>query len=157
MIRVFYKPCGKSYKEQHAAAYELLYAASDICGIPYYGVEKTKDGKPYFVGSPDAFFSIAHGNSYAVVAIGDKECGVDIEGGREISPRISKRYLGGAQGKEALILWTQRESFGKLDGKGFFAKKSNKKVVYKSFDLGDSVITVCAYEGTEISDKLESI
>lgn len=157
MIRVFYTPCGKSYKEQHTAAYELLYAAADICDLPSGRVEKTEDGKPYFADIEGTFFSIAHGCGYAVVAIGDRECGVDIEGQRGISDRISKRYLGGAQGKEALILWTKKESYGKLNGKGFFADAPAEGIVFKSFDLDGCAVTVCAYEKSEISSIIERI
>lgn len=157
MIRVFYRPCGKSYKEQHTAAYELLYAATDICGLPFGRVEKTESGKPYFADTEGTFFSIAHGSGYAVVAIGDKPCGVDIEGGKPISERVRRRYLGGAEGEDAIRRWTEKESYGKLNGKGFFAEEPAEKIAFKSYCLDALTVTVCFHEGSEISDKLEMI
>ncbi len=148
MIKVFYRACGETHEEQHAAAYELLYAAADFCG---YGaaslkVEKTEQGKPFFAGRDDLFFSISHTARLAVCAISDSPCGVDTERMREIPKRVSDRYLGGKSGIEALYLWTERESFGKLDGRGFFAEPASKKVFFSRFVLDDAVITAASYE-----------
>ena len=42
MISVFYRPCGKTYQEQHTAAYELLDAAVSFLGHTMGRIEKTE-------------------------------------------------------------------------------------------------------------------
>ena len=155
MIRVFYRPCGNTYKEQHTAAYELLGAAVSILKLPSGEIKKTELGKPYFADCPNTFFSISHTDGLAAVAIGDSACGVDVERNKVISERIRDRFLNGASKEEAILRWTQRESYGKLEGSGFFAPVTDETVAFKTFFVGDYTVTVCAYEGTEISDKLE--
>lgn len=157
MIRVFIRPCGSTYNEEHAAAYELLYAAVSLMGLPYSRVEKTDMGKPYFPDAPETFFSISHSRGYAVVAVGDEACGVDIEGGREISERIRNRYLNGAIGDEALLRWTERESRGKLFGGGFFDESGTDTVKYRHFEHNGLNVTVCALKEDGLPEKIESI
>lgn len=156
MIRVYYRPCGKTHNEQHTAAYELLDAAASLHGHPAGRVEKTKEGKPFFPEATTLHFSIAHTNGYAVVAIGDAPCGVDIEKIRPLPERVCQRYLDGAEGTEALRRWTERESYGKLDGRGFFAEAPEEKVRFVSYTtLPDHLITVCVKDGTAVCDRLE--
>ncbi len=154
MIRVFYRPCGNTYKEQHTAAYELLGAAVSLLGLPLGRIEKTELGKPYFADCPNTFFSISHTNGLAVVAIGDSECGIDAEKNREVSERIRNKYLSGSSENDAIIKWTERESYGKLEGSGFFAKNKDIKVKYVSYVIyGDFTVTVCAEEDKIIDEK----
>lgn len=151
MIRVYYRPCGKTHNEQHTAAYELLDAAASLHGYAAGRVEKTKEGKPFFPDVPALHFSIAHTDGYAVVAIGDAPCGVDIEKIRLLPERVCRRYLDGATGEEALYRWTERESYGKLDGRGFFAEAPKEKVVFcHDTSLPAYLVTVCVKDGTVI-------
>lgn len=152
MIKVFFRQCGETYGEQHAAAYKLLYAAAAFCGYEVSSAEikRTDMGKPYFPDRSDLFFSLSHSGRYAVCAIGDIPCGVDIEKNREIPHRVCDRYLGGAAGKNAICRWTMRESFGKIGGGGFF-KGDNipDDAVFGFFEYEDYFMAVCAcgYDG----------
>ena len=157
MIRVFVRPCGKTHNEEHAAAYELLYAAAELMGLKTGRVEKTKEGKPYFPEAENTFFSISHGGGYAAVAIGDSPCGLDIEGGREISEKIRNRFLDGASEADAILRWTERESRGKLFGGGFFDENHSEKVYYRYFSLPSLAVTVCAINENALPDKLEKL
>lgn len=149
MIRVFYRPCGHTHNEQHTAAYELLYAAAAVCQLPSGRVEKTEEGKPYFPDAPSTFFSLSHTDGYAVCAIGDCPCGVDIEAEREVSERLRRRFLGGASEKDALRLWTEKESFGKLDGKGFFTDGSHEHVIFRYYtEIPSHLLTLCLPAGS---------
>ncbi len=154
MIYVFCRSCGDLHEEQHTAAYELLYAAASFVGLPTGKIAKTEAGKPYFEDIDGVFFSISHTKGLAVVAIGDRNCGIDLEAHREISPRVRNKYLGGATGDEALKLWTQKESFGKYEGSGFFAENNGQKVKFTSFSKENYVITLCTDESTEVCEKL---
>ncbi len=149
MIKLFFRRCGETYSEQHAAAYELLYAAAEICGchVSENEILKTEKGKPYFKGREDVHFSISHSGGYAAVVIGDIPCGVDIEGGREISERVSERYLEGKKGRDALLKWTERESLGKLTGEGFFCGENIPDgLKYTHFEIDSYTVTVCSAE-----------
>ena len=154
MITVFCRTCGNTYKEQHTAAYELLYAAASLLGLKAGEVKKTEKGKPYFENTEGVFFSIAHTDGLAVAAIGDENCGIDVETEREISERVRNKYLEGKNGREALELWTRKESFGKYEGSGFFAENNGEKVKFTSFSMENYVITLCTREDTEVCEKL---
>ena len=156
MIRVFTRPCGKTYNEQHKAAYELLGVAAALCGYEVTEIKKTEKGKPYFENS-NVFFSISHTDGYVAVAIGDSPCGVDIEGGREISKKIRTRFLNGCDEANDLEEWTKKESFGKLTGDGFFTDIKNDSIIFKHFKVSSLLITACAYKGEEISSVIETI
>lgn len=157
MIRIFYRLCGKTYNEQHTAAYDLLYAAASVCGLPAGRVQKTENGKPYFPDEKGTFFSLSHTDGYAVCAIGDSPCGIDIERDRAISDRIINKYLGGCARSEALRRWTERESLGKYVGRGFFTDLPKEKVSFVSYTIGNCLITLCTKEGTEVSSFPEQI
>ncbi len=153
MITAFVKPCGKTYEEQHKAAYELLYAAASFLGLTVGQIEKTENGKPYFPDTRGVFFSIAHADGMAAVAIGDSKCGIDIEGNREVSERIREKYLDNAPEDEALLRWTERESYGKYEGSGFFAEPNYENVSFKTFFVDGFTVTVCANKGETVEIK----
>lgn len=154
MIAAFCRPCGKTHEEQHKAAYELLYAAASFLGLTVVGrVEKNDAGKPYFPDTPSIHFSIAHANGMAAVAIGDSPCGIDVEGNREVSKRIREKYLDNAPENEALLRWTERESYGKYEGSGFFTEPNYENVSFTTFTLNGFIITVCTNKGETVEIK----
>ena len=158
MIRVFYRPCGDTHSEQHTAAYELLDAAARVMGRSAGRVAKTEEGKPYFPDEPSLFFSLSHTDGYAVCAIGDAPCGVDIEGERAISRRIRERFLDGASEEEAVLRWTMRESYGKLEGRGFFAGEPPKDARFVTYrTLPGFTVTVCVLGDPEVSEAMEPL
>ncbi len=149
MIRVFYRPCGNTHSEQHTAAYELLDAAARVMGHTPGQTAKTALGKPYFPDDPMLFFSLSHTDGYTVCAIGNAPCGIDIERERKISRRLRERFLDGASEEEAILCWTRRESYGKLEGRGFFAGKPPKEAQFVTYHtLPNHLITVCVW-GTD--------
>lgn len=153
MITAFTRPCGKKHEEQHTAAYELLYAAASFLGYSVGEIKKTEEGKPFFPDTPNVFFSIAHANGMAAVAIGDSKCGIDIEGDRKISNRIRDKYLGGVSEEEALLHWTERESYGKYEGSGFFAEPNYEGVKFTTFSVDDFTVTVCTDKNETVEIK----
>ena len=153
MIAAFYKPCGKTYEEQHKAAYELLYAAASFLDLSAGKVEKDENGKPFFPDAPSVFFSIAHADGMAAVAIGSSKCGIDVEGKRKVSERIRKKFLNGANEDEALLRWTERESYGKYEGSGFFAEPNYDGVSFTTFTVNGFTVTVCADKNDTVEIK----
>ncbi len=148
MTKIYFRTCGNSYKEQHAAARELLFAAASYMGYEAdeSDIEILEGGKPIFREIP-LYFSLSHSGSYVACAIGDTPCGVDLQEIKEVSERISKKYLGGAVGKAAVVRWTELESYGKLTGKGVSGlsdRSTCSKECFHSFDvLNGYVLTVC--------------
>ncbi len=153
MIAAFYKSCGKTHEEQHKAAYELLYAAASFLGFSVGRIEKDENGKPFFPDTPNIHFSIAHADGMTAVAIGDSPCGIDIEGNRKVSQRIREKYLDNASTDEALVRWTERESYGKYEGSGFFASPNYENVSFTTFSVDGFTVTVCATKGETVEIK----
>ena len=153
MIAAFYRTCGKTYEEQHKAAYELLYAAASFLGYSVGEVKKTEEGKPYFPDTPSVHFSVAHAVGRVAIAIGDSQCGIDIEGERTVSKRIRDKFLGGVSEDEALLRWTERESYGKYEGSGFFAEPNYEGVNFTTFKIENFTVTVCADKNEKVEIK----
>lgn len=88
-------------------------------------------GKPYVQGHENMFFNISHSEGKVICAVSEKECGADIE--KIAAPAemdmIASRFftvyernaiLLSANPTEAFIrLWTLREAYVKMRGKGF--------------------------------------
>ena len=77
--------------------------------------------KPVFVNRP-LHFSLSHSGNLAAVLISEAPCGVDIELVRpEVAERLRERCLSDAERArdcDFFELWTQKECFAKLDGRG---------------------------------------
>ena len=86
----------------------------------------------------------------AAVAIGDAKCGIDIEGDRKVSKRIREKFLDGAKEEDALLRWTERESYGKYEGSGFFAEPNYDNVSFTTFILNGFTVTVCAGKNEKV-------
>ena len=148
MIRIFFRRCGGSYPEQHAAAYELLCTAASLSGYGITGLElkKTPSGKPYFADSTgkeaDFHFSISHSGNIAACAIGNIPCGIDVET-KPVPERVMKRFFPDCTDKdEAITLRTIMESSGQLDVFVFLAVP-DRELFFVSFKKDGFTLTVC--------------
>ena len=163
MIRVFIRQIQRSdhvqeqgrvtLTEQRACADALLrrvlreYYGESAVGL---AIARGENGKPYFPGAPEICYNISHAGDYAVLAIGEEPVGVDIEKIRPIHPRVAERYLGNAHltGREAILAWTKRESYGKFTGEGVFAKDYTLPHVFTELAAPEGyVICVCTASG----------
>ena len=112
----------------------LLNKALDSCGLSgKYTIAYGKYGKPYFPQIKDQFrFSLSHSGEYAVCVMAPCETGCDIETVKPFREAVAKRVFTGEEylwlsaeknagrGDEAFCrLWTLKESFLKVTGKGF--------------------------------------
>lgn len=90
-----------------------------------------EQGKPYLPGVPDFHFSITHSGRIAALAVSDAEIGCDLEQIRTPDLLVARRLFseeekerltaaGTKEEQEDLFfrLWTLRESFLKVTGKG---------------------------------------
>ncbi len=100
-------------------------------GVKNFLLRYGEAGKPYLENRKDLFFSLSHSGKYAVGAFWKNEIGVDIQEISEHSEKVIRRvttdrefeYLSNldANMKSEVFtrLWTAKESFLKLLGKGF--------------------------------------
>ena len=123
-----------------------------------YGLEERtmeydvgKQGKPYFRYNPDIHFSLSHSGDYAICSIGSHETGNDIElikSGRE---RVAKRFFATEEldwiyetqdprerDNRIFRIWTMKESFLKVTGRGMSLPLKNFAVML-SDDGGVSI------------------
>lgn len=120
--------------EQRSLLGECLarYRLSVVTGIPPSELDLTRSekGKPELADAGPVHFNISHSGDWVVVAVAEKEVGIDVEKIRDPQYRIAERFfskpeltelnrLDGEQ-KTAYFfdLWTLKESYLKLLGKG---------------------------------------
>ena len=119
------------------AASEALirHAAASQSDVPPL-LQTAADGKPYAANLPAFHFSLSHSGSWAVIAWGGSEVGIDVEKivpGRNVHA-IARRWfspeecthLDSASDSDAAFttLWTARESILKYFGTGFSANST---------------------------------
>ncbi len=149
-------------------------------------VEKC-NGKPFFKNLPEVFFNASHSGNCAVCSFSDEEIGCDVEKSDRANTEIAKRffvrtecdYIFSAKTEKEMSerffrLWTLKESYLKLSGKGLqggldsfeiiFDKSFNngiavkeksefKKVYFKEYKYLDYYISVCS-RSSVFSDNL---
>lgn len=125
----------ESTRLQSVAAGYLLYYALKELGIDLKDLSFIKGAKdkPYIKEHPEIFFNLSHSNDYAVLAISDKEVGIDIEKLRPVRSPLVVKALGQEAADQLLSLpdteqimeffrqWTMKESYGKYTGEGLIS------------------------------------
>jgi len=137
-----------------------------------------KHDKPFLKNPGNMYFNISHSGDWVVCAFSEKEIGIDVEKIRKIKFSIADRffspleckYLHNKKGEDKVNyffdLWTIKESYLKLVGKGltqslssFSVEKCNETfninikktkidVNIKQYDIGQGYkLSICAYEG----------
>lgn len=112
-------------QDGHTAGRELLEA---LYGGPLPEIACTKQGKPYFVGSP-LHFSISHTPRHAFCVLSDKPVGIDAEEtDRQIRLDLAEKLLSSSELAEfsqaedprlaLLKFWVLKEAAGKSTGEG---------------------------------------
>lgn len=92
------------------------------------------NGKPKIKG--ETFFNLSHSGNYVVIAVASHEVGVDIEKvdqknlsiAREVFTPNEIKWMNKDQFLRFHILWTQKESVVKLDGRGLSINTLNFEV-----------------------------
>ena len=136
-----------------------------------YGIKKSEiefffddNGKP-FVKNAGIFISISHSDNLVICAVSDKNIGVDIEKIRKVNFRTAKRfctekekmYIFGKMPDENSLnnvsddtlirlfeIWTKKEAYGKMLGKGILYDMKNTDVSFvETQKFGDYIISVC--------------
>ena len=164
---------------REAAEYELaVYTVSQVLEQLnetldlkiYYG----GNGKPY-LQDYSVYFNLSHSGNYVICAVSPREVGVDIQEYKKVDmERLARRFFSeeeqtilegrmDGQEKRKLFyqLWTRKEAYGKLTGKGIAAvidkcvlpfkegehtvagDEDNKKLFWQEWKLDGYAITLC--------------
>ena len=125
------------------AAGILLKRALENEGIYAYEIVEKCAGKPYIKGREDVFFNLSHSGEMAIIAVSDKEVGIDIQEKSHFQPGLIKRVfseseilqaerIGGDLDMLYTGLWTAKESIMKYYGKGLSMEPLNIELDIRS-------------------------
>lgn len=113
---------GRSSVPGSAFVWSLLsFAVGEFWGEPELpAVSVRNGGAPYFPDRPDYYFSLSHTSSHVLCAVSDVALGADVEFRRQKLPICIDRLATEQELSDFDFwdLWTLRESFFKLTGKG---------------------------------------
>ena len=114
---------------QTEQAYSLLRDMLVSLNMDFGAIEKSEHGKPYFKDL-DIKFNYSHSKEHILIAISDKEIGVDIEEKNRVSgDEVSKKYLNSIQSEdERLKCWVTKEAYGKFLGTGITTEIGKLKI-----------------------------
>lgn len=127
----------------------------------YYS--ENENGKPYFVGYDDIFFSLSHSGNWAIAAFSDCEIGCDIQQIKDVNLNIAKRYFTSEEYEYIIAskdkvdsffsLWSRKESYIKAIGTGLSTSLKSFNVFeiadwqFKEYDdIAGYKIAVCSKE-----------
>ncbi len=100
-------------------------------GLADFTLETNEFGKPFVKEHPEIHFNLSHSGDFAVCTVSDTDCGVDIE--NTTAPHeamgVANRFFSRNEYAAMMLspnpneafcrLWTLRESYVKMRGKGF--------------------------------------
>lgn len=143
---------------QTAAAGYLLYYGLKQLGMDIHtvSIKNGPHGKPYLSDCPDIHFNLSHSGEYAVMALSDRNVGIDIEKLRPVGTSVIKKAFGEKAAEEFVNLpeedsiqkfaelWTSAESYGKLSGEGVFT------LLGSPLSSVDSISGYCFHKCTDI-------
>lgn len=101
----------KSRTGEKATVGEMIARLFDGAGLSH-----TDSGAPFVAGS-DRHISVSHGGGYAVVAVSDRNIGVDIEAPRAQLEKVRRKFMREDDEAESLLhAWTAKEAAFKAAG-----------------------------------------
>lgn len=152
--KIYYKIINKNdYKDLNETelAYITLKDMINYLDLKYEEINKSKNGKPFFK-SKTIFFNYSHSKNYILIAISKDEIGVDIEEDRNISDKISKKYLNNIGKDERLKYWVIKESYVKLIDKPelLYEDIDISKIEFNKYILNtDNYVASIMYDGNK--------
>ena len=147
------------------ASFVLLQKALENESITDFEVLIGSNGKPYLKEREDVFFSISHSGNVVMCAVSPKEVGCDIQKIKDVNLSVCERFFSKEETEyikaqkdqnDAFIrVWTLKESYAKLTGKGLesgFDDVKSKDVCFKEFDAVDGYRCSVCFKTDKISD-----
>ncbi len=118
----------------------ILKALAEHMNIPFKGIVKNEDGKPFLIDS-EAEISLSHSFPYVAAIIDHKEdVGIDLEQPKEKLRKIAKRFLNEPELEftaneltKLCICWCAKETLYKIYSKRKLAFRENMRI--DPFDL----------------------
>ncbi len=149
----------------------LIEYAFTLHGIGRPIVYHGKYGKPRLADEKERgfYFNGAHGGEIAVLAVSNKEVGVDVEPRRPVSERLLKKTLTEEElGKvkrgerDFFHYWTKKESYAKYLGGGVWELLSKEGmqeegVAFTWREEGENLLCVCSEKGEKVDFKKVSL
>jgi len=131
--------------------------------------ESYEKGKPYFKNYPHFHFNISHSDNAVTVVVCDGAVGIDCEKIQKANPKLAKRFF--TEKENAYInenplesdtrffeIWTKKEAFLKLSGKGitipldsFDVTDGSLNESFYTIKKGEVVISVCTHCPTDFA------
>lgn len=135
---------------------------------------RSEKGKPLLLNRNDVHFNISHSGDWVVVALSEKEVGIDVEKIREPEYRIAERFFSSFELKQLnalkgdvkkirfFELWTLKESYLKLLGKGLTQSLGSFSVIkemdkYKLFFNGQEEPSIHFFQNQPDAEYLLAI
>lgn len=156
------------YKRESTAAYSLLAEMLEYhfgISIKDVHIALNEYGKP-FIADKNVFFNLSHSTGIVVCAVSNENIGVDVELIREAKPLIINKCFTARESESVITprdfyrLWTLKEAYFKYIGTGINRSMADIEFVFdsgihcfengvlsaltfKSFDIGEHVISLC--------------
>ena len=145
--------CSISHPEAMAQSLAALWALRSLCEDPDQDLTLLRDerGKPRFADPSLPAFSLAHSGGLAVAALSEDRTplGVDLEfpRARADTRKLAERFFtrperdrlmaDGCSDNTFLLLWTKKEAYAKLDGRGLLAnlRRDLSPAAFRSYRL----------------------
>ena len=130
------------HENGHETAYALLeYAYGRLAGGAMPPIVRTELGKPYFLRS-HLEFSLSHTKTMAFCAISNHPIGIDAETVRPVRGGVAERTMNPGElawmaeqpdaDRAFLQLWTMKEAWAKLSGKGLNGRPQEIVLLWKN-------------------------
>ena len=161
----------RSKQPGSAFAVSLLYVAVRRFGMSTLPqIERDNKGKPFFSEFPEVHFSLSHSKGHVLCALGSLPVGCDIECRRTLLKGTEEKLMSPREKRDFdfFELWTLRESFYKLTGRGSLRdmrfhiengvpRSPEDEVNCRVYREIEGVLAaVCSYE-KELPEKLEFV
>ncbi len=150
-----------NYKSQSEAGFillSLILSEHFKLDLNHLKITESKYGKPYFCDAA-LFFNIAHSDNAILCSVSNYEIGVDVEKISEIRDSISNKIFSEYERSQITSpedfykLWTLKESFSKLCGKGLSALKDSEFTIKPEIKLKSKIDEHNALFETRVIDN----
>lgn len=136
-------------------------------GVSDMQICETELGKPYLSNHSDIHLSISHDGTIALCALADTQVGADVQKTTAYNTRLASRVFtpdeiewtenSPDRDKAFTRLWTRKESYVKMLGKGLsldtrtisLCPENSTAVCFNEFDIGDYHISICTAQSVK--------
>ncbi|MGI6787406.1 MAG: 4'-phosphopantetheinyl transferase family protein [Acholeplasmataceae bacterium] len=166
-------------RRESFSSLRLLKILLNEKGVQEFDIKRDLSGKPY-LDNLNIYFNMSHSEEYSTCVISSVEVGIDIEKISSKARNIAKRFLNFEEYKnhqnneyndeKLTTLWTIKESYTKLIGRGLTKSFKQLKIVEnkdyfevidntensfaKVFKHDDYIITVCVKNLDELPNEI---